>query len=93
MLDLSATFDKVEHEIWLECLKQWVALSGPVLNWFKNYLLARQFSISIGDFASQKDITCVVPKGSILGPLLFSLYMLPLSQVVHKHNVNDHNDD
>ena len=55
-----------------------------MLNWFSTYLTGRQYFVSIGEHISDKhDILCGVPQGSVLGPLLFSLYML--GQIIRKH--------
>ncbi len=77
LLDLSAAFDTVDHNILLERLENWVGLSGMVLN--GSYLEGRGYYVSIGEHKSKwTSMTCGVPQGSILAPLLFSLYMLPL---------------
>ena len=49
------------------------------------------YFVSIGNFVSQKvDMRCGVPEGSVLGPLLFNLYMLPLEKLLRDNNVNYH---
>ncbi len=74
LLDLSAAFDTVGHNILLQRLENWVGLSGIVHKWFRSYLKARGYYVSIGEHKSQwTSMTCGVPQGSILAPLLFSL--------------------
>ena len=91
LLDLSAAFDTVDHNILLERLENWVGLSGMVLKWFRSYLEGRGYYVSLGEHKSKwTSMTCGVPQGSILAPLLFSLYMLPLSQIMRKNQIAYH---
>ncbi len=86
LLDLSAAFDTVYHNILLERLENWVGLSGMALKWFRSYLEGRGYYVSIGEHKSKwTSMTCRVPQGSILAPHLFGLYMLPLSQIMRKN--------
>ncbi len=91
LLDLSAAFDTVDHNILLERLENWVGLSGMALKWFRSYIEGRGYYVSIGEHKSKwTSMTCGFPQGSILAPLLFSLYMLPLSQIMRKNQIAYH---
>ncbi len=91
LLDLSAAFDTVDHSILLNRLETWAGLSGTVLEWFRSYLEERSYFVTIGSYQSDRvALTCGVPQGSVLGPLLFSVYMLPLGQILQNSNVNYH---
>ncbi len=91
LLDLSATFDTVDHHILLNRLRHLVGFSGTVFNWFSSYLTNWCFYVSMDACSSgTHEIRCGVPQGSILGPILFNLYMLPLGDVIRKHGISFH---
>ena len=91
LVDLSAPFDTVDHSLLYDCLHDWFGLDGTVSLWIKSYLSNRKQKIKIGDSFSEAVILPFgVPQGSVLGPLLFTLYTSPLSQVISKFNVTHH---
>jgi len=63
-------------------------LRGTVLAWIKSYLTNRSQAVVIKDVHSfSAKLTCGVPKGSVLGPLLFSLYVAPIEDIIIAHSL------
>ena len=76
LLDVSAAFDIVDHKILLQRLEQHIGIKGMTLGWFKSYLSDRfQFVNVNNDPSMQRQVSHGVPQGSVLGPILFTLYM------------------
>ena len=74
-IDLSKAFDTVDHKILISKLNHY-GIKGKTLTWFRDYLKYRSQCVSlVSDNSDFKEINCGVPQGSILGPLLFLLYI------------------
>ena len=91
LLDLSAAFHTIDHSLLYDCLHDWFGLDDTVLLWIKSYLSNHKQKIKTDDsFCEVVILPFGVPQGSVLGPLLFTLYTSPLSQVISKFNVTHH---
>lgn len=89
LLDLSSAFDTIDHQILLNRLKNRYGFSGQVLDWLTSYLQERSQRVAVdGVFSQPRYVTCGVPQGSVLGPLLFSLYIAPLEDVISSHGIS-----
>ena len=92
LLDLQKAFDTVDHDILLMKLEL-LGLSSDAIRWFRSYVSGRQQLVDVsGTFSSQANISCGVPQGSVLGPLLFLIYVNDMSAVV-KHKLLLYADD
>ena len=91
MLDLSAPFDTVHHDILINRLKNRLGVRGNALQWFQSYLSDRRQTVFInGSKSKEKLLDCGVPQGSVLGPILFTIYTLPLGDIIRNHSVPFH---
>ncbi len=91
LLDLSAAFDTVDHAVLLTRLVTVFGVTDTVLNWFKSYLSDRRQFVSLGGCRSKVgSVKFGVPQGSILSPLLFSMYIFPLGQLLRSLGLNFH---
>ena len=91
LLDLSAAFDTVDHTKLLHILCKDIGISGNALKWFKSFLSGRCQKVSInGTESTEIIIKFGVPQGSVLGPVLFNIYIRSLYNAVQKLNFNIH---
>ena len=80
-----------DHSILLDRLSLWFGVHGTALNWFKSYLSDRLFCVKCSHDLSKPHRSCYgVPQGSVLRPLLFSLYTTPLSSLISSFSLSHH---
>ena len=89
LLDLSEAFDTIDHKILINRLENEYGISGLALEWLKSYLQERPQRVVVNGTYSDPKCNCFgVPQGSVLRPLLFSLYYGPLEDVIRAHGID-----
>ena len=86
-LDLQKAFDTVDHKILLSKLAHY-GIRGMCNKWFDSYLSGRQQYVSVNNTQSElKEITVGVPQGSVLGPLLFLIYVNDIARAISEPDI------
>ena len=92
-VDISKAFDSINHKVLLGKLEN-AALSRKALKWFHSYLVDRKQSVLVnGEMSDSRSVVLGVPQGSILGPLLFNIYVNSLPNAVENTRVILYADD
>ena len=90
-LDLSAMFDTVDHQVLWNRLRLSFGIRGYALEWIASYLSDRTQCVSFeNNFSQSRHLSCGVPQGSCLGPLLFTIYASKLFDIIKGHLPRTH---
>ncbi|MCG8430763.1 MAG: hypothetical protein MJA29_06305, partial [Candidatus Omnitrophica bacterium] len=91
MIDLSAAFDTIDHDILLRRLQHVFGITGVALKWLSSYLTDRHQSVVIDGMSSKPVLLRYgVPQGSVLGPKLYTMYTQPLGGLVGQSELDRH---
>ena len=89
ILDLSAAFDTVDHDLLVDVLEKRFGITGTARKWYESYLRPRSFRVEVGKERSQpRQLDYSVPQGSIQGAFLFVAYASTLEEIVNKIHWN-----
>ena len=92
-LDFEKAFDKVDHQILLQKLKDY-GIRGRLYNWIEEYLRARQQVVVVdGKHSYPADVKSGVPQGTVLGPVLFLIYINDIEKCIKESTVSSFADD
>ena len=91
LLDLSAAFDTVDHDTLIGRLEKRFAVSDTALQWFTSYLKGWKSQVNVaGNLSESITSEFGVPQGSVMGPLLFTAYIRPISDIAISHGIRYH---
>ena len=82
LLDILCAFDSLNHSILISILEM-IGICGTVIKWFSSYILNRSSSVKIFNFSTKSSpLNYGVPQRSVLGPILLSIYILPIHDII-----------
>ena len=91
LLDISAAFDTINHDFLVSRLRRRFGICGKALDWFSSYLSGRRQFVRVNDMSSTSYLIGQgVPQGSVLGLILYSLYVSPLFDIARSHGLSFH---
>ena len=91
LLDFSSAFDTIDHSILVHHLHTDFGFTDTVLQWFLSYLTDRTHYVSLFNHCSAfAHVHSGVPQCSVLGPMLFTMYIKPLSAIIDSHSIIHH---
>ena len=91
LLDITAAFDIVDQEILLHRLETTFSFRGVILQWLGSYLEGTTQSVMLTSQSTiDRTVVCGVPHGSVLGPLLFTLYTVDIGKVIQQCGLSHH---
>ena len=86
----SAVFDTIDHSIILHSFSSCFGITDTTLTWFNTYLPSRSFSVLTLVLRNRYPLSCGVPQGPVLGPVLFDIYTTPLGTLISSRSLNHH---
>ena len=91
LLDMSAAFDTIDHTILLNMLEVRYGIEGTAHRWFRSYLSDRSQRVCIlGKSSDSRPLNLGVPQGSVLGPVIFTLYSAQTASIARSHGLSVH---
>ena len=82
-VDLSATFDTMDHSILISVLRDRFGITEMALSWFDSYLHPQYCKVNVGTtYSMNRELVCSVPQGSCAGPILYMVYASTIESVV-----------